>query len=412
MVPSMKVDLCVIGGGLSGAVAALHAAERGKQVVLIRRGWGGTALSSGAFDLADSGDLSSPGLTGEFEISYHLERIKKTNPHHPYHFLNFDHLSPSLELLKKAVSFKILGSYHENHLFLSQMGHWLRRAFAMESQFFDFKAAGRSKVLVLGFSPILPARGEAEGSPLYTSESIPWYRDEVNTLPSMMAKILDQPDELRKLARHIKAHIKSHFFSALLVPPVIGLDAFQQRRSELESLIGCPVYETAGAENSVPGVRFQKGLDRALSSQRVSVIDGKVEKVISEKKRILAVEVGQKEIEAFSFVLATGKFLAGGIRKKRGFQETVFGLPLFYKVSPVSKIDQKLLLRPDFFERQPIFEVGVKTDRGLFPVDDRGERVYENLRACGTVLYGFDPYGDESRFGVSMLSGYQAGGEA
>ncbi len=404
----MKVDLCVIGGGLSGTLSAVHAGSKGKRVVLVRSGWGGTALSSGAFDVADT---SHEG----FEIRDHIEQIKKEYPDHPYHFLNFENLSPAFELLKKVFPFRILGSYRENHLFLSQMGRWLRRAFAMESQSFDFKVSGRRKALVIGFSPMIPA--PLLQSELCISESVPWHRNEVNLLPQTMAKFLDRPEELQNLAKHIKSKIKSHFFQALLVPPVIGLDYFSERRRELESLMGCPVYETLGGSNSVPGIRFQRGLVEALRSQNIAVINGRAEKVRKEKKKILAIggyeDSGDLfEIEASSFVLATGKFLSRGIRIKRSgriFQEPLFHLPLFYRGTPVSEMSPGSLLRDDFFEKQPFLEVGVKTNRRLLPLDDSGEIVYENLRVCGTLLYGFDPYGGESRFGVSMLSGYQAG---
>ncbi|MEK7790212.1 MAG: FAD-binding protein [Deltaproteobacteria bacterium] len=402
----MKVDLCVIGGGLSGTLSAVHAASKGKRVVLVRSGWGGTALSCGAFDVADT---SYEG----FEISDQIEQIKKEYPHHPYHHLNFGNLSPSVELLKKVFPFRILGSYRENHLFLSHMGHWLRRAFAMESQSFDFKVSGRRKALVIGFSPMIPA--PLLQSELCISESIPWHRNEVNLLPQTMAKFLDRPEELQNLAKHIKSKIKSHFFQALLVPPVMGLDYFSERRRELESLMGCPVYETLGGGNSVPGIRFQKGLEEALRSQNITVVNGRAERVEKERKRALAIK-GRKhggepfEIEASFFVLAAGKFLTGGIRKNRLFQEPLFHLPLFYRGTPVSEMSPGSLLRDDFFEKQPFLEVGVKTNHELLPLDDSGEIVYENLRVCGTLLYGFDPYGGESRFGVSMLSGYQAGG--
>lgn len=401
----MKVDLCVIGGGLSGVMAALHAASKGKRVVLVRSGWGGTALSCGAFDVADSAHEG-------FEIRDHVEQIKKDTPDHPYHHLNFENLSPACELLKKVFPSRILGSYRENHLFLSHMGHWLRRAFAMESQSFDFKVSGRRKALVIGFSPMIPA--PLLQSELCISESISWHRNEVNLLPQTMAKFLDRPEELQNLAKHIKSKIKSHFFQALLVPPVMGLDYFSERRRELESAMGCPVYETLGGSNSVPGIRFQRGLDEALRSQNIVVMNGRAEGVEKERKRALSIKGREHggepfEIEASFFVLAAGKFLTGGIRKNRIFQEPLFHLPLFYRETPVSEMSPGSLLRDDFFEKQPFFKVGVKTNRELLPLDDSGEIVYENLRVCGTLLCGFDPYGGESRFGVSMLSGYQAG---
>ena len=48
----MNVDVLVIGGGMAGAVAASKAADSGQEVAVVRRGYGATALSSGAIDIA------------------------------------------------------------------------------------------------------------------------------------------------------------------------------------------------------------------------------------------------------------------------------------------------------------------------------------------------------------------------
>ena len=105
----MKADLAVIGSGLSGVVAALRAASQGKRVIVVRKAWGGTALGSGAFEIADSDTLSH-------EVPYHMARIKKENPYHPYHQLDATLLEPALHLLKEALPFSLEGSLRKNHM--------------------------------------------------------------------------------------------------------------------------------------------------------------------------------------------------------------------------------------------------------------------------------------------------------
>ena len=50
----MNPDIIIIGGGMAGAAAAISAKAKGADVTLIRKGFGSTALSSGAFDILDT----------------------------------------------------------------------------------------------------------------------------------------------------------------------------------------------------------------------------------------------------------------------------------------------------------------------------------------------------------------------
>ena len=50
----MNPDIIIIGGGMAGAAAAIAAKNKGADVTLIRKGYGSTALSSGAFDILDT----------------------------------------------------------------------------------------------------------------------------------------------------------------------------------------------------------------------------------------------------------------------------------------------------------------------------------------------------------------------
>lgn len=371
-------------------MAALRASSQGKKVAVVRKGWGASALSSGIFEVAQT--------QGEqYEFSSALSYLKQKNPYHPYHQLDLEVLPTAFELFKKFFPLKIQGSYTENHLFLSDMGFWRRAAFAMEPQFLDFRTIGRKKVLTLGYD-------------------FSWFQ-EAHLLPQMLAKKLDHPDEVRKLAQQIKSKFQLHQYDILLLPPVLGLDFFSDMKRELEHLLGLPVYETVATPPSVPGLRFQKALDASLHKASIPIIQGKVKNFDHHKKKIsalrvsdeLATEFNETTLEADTFILATGKFFSGGIRKDRVFSETVFHLPLFFENEKINGWDTQKLLKKKFFKSQPLFQCGIKTDKMLVPLDEFGEPCYENVRVCGTLLQGFDPSHDGNTFGVQMLSGYKAG---
>ncbi len=379
----MQVDLIVIGSGLSGTMAALKAAFDGKRVVVIRKAWGGTALSNGAFDIAGP---STPSEEEPKNIGYYYERLKIQKPFHPYHNLEWTHLVPAIELLKKSLPFVIKGSYEKNSLFLTERGEKIERAFAMEHHVFDPQiVSGRA----------------------FFMEKIPTTSFLYGLLPQIIAKRLEDSEVLRKFVKNIKtSDLKSH--SSLVMPPLLGLSRFTEVRSQFENLMGIAVFETLG--HSVPGIRFQYGLDLALKKNGISIIEGEIQKIKTKGKMILSVSLDTKtEVESRHFILATGKYFSGGIRKEKKFRETVFNLPLFFRNERVCEQGTSYFLKKEFLKAQPIFEIGVRTNEKLEPLNEASEVVYENLRACGSILMGFDPYRQGSRFGVGLLSGYKAG---
>ena len=394
----------VIGSGLSGTVAALRAASQGKRVIVVRKAWGGTALGSGAFEIADSDTLSQ-------EVPYHMARIKKENPDHPYHQLNAALLEPALHLFKEAFPFSLEGSLRKNHVLMLQTGQTLNAAFAMTSHFFDLQTNLDKNILVLGVRPIvMPINRKFKN---LTFDHVDWPASEANLLPATIAKSLDHGDRLKQFAAQVKSKTSAHHFDILLMPPFLGLDRFVEVRKAFEMLLGTPVFEMLGVYPSVPGIRFQKGLEAALAKKKISIVQGRVEAIHITKRRVVSIEVKRadqiEKIEGAGYVLATGKFFSGGIRKEAVFRETVFNLPLFYQHDPVYEKETGLLVKKDFLKKQPLFQMGVRTDKDLKPVGQSGDVLYDNVRVCGTILAGIDPHRDHSRFGVSLLSGYQAG---
>jgi anaerobic glycerol-3-phosphate dehydrogenase len=90
-------------------------------------------------------------------------------------------------------------------------------------------------------------------------------------------------------------------------------------------------------------------------------------------------------------VLATGKYLGGGIVADPRPREPVLGLPLFSRGVPVERLAPRDLVERARFRDQPFASLGVRTDGGGRPLDEHGRVVYENVSACGDLLAGLDP---------------------
>ena len=98
-------------------------------------------------------------------------------------------------------------------------------------------------------------------------------------------------------------------------------------------------------------------------------------------KAVRTVNLGAYPLEAEHFVLATGKFLGGGlVSDMEGIYEPLFGLDVDYDP------DRSRWFRESFGASQPFLRFGLKTDAKSRP--SIGGRTVENLYACGEILAG------------------------
>jgi glycerol-3-phosphate dehydrogenase subunit B len=118
-------------------------------------------------------------------------------------------------------------------------------------------------------------------------------------------------------------------------------------------------------------------------------------------------------VESKSVVLATGKFIGGGITgDESGFREPVFNLPPvteeFYSATGVLplKHTSKFAITTS---GQPFLASGLSVDLTLRPVDKNGDPAYENLFSAGSTIAGYNYSAEKSGLGVALVTGYTAG---
>ena len=115
-----------------------------------------------------------------------------------------------------------------------------------------------------------------------------------------------------------------------------------------------------------------------------------------------------------ALVLATGRFVGGGIVERGGqLVEPLLGLPLHdLSGRRVDGLAARQLVRRDYEGEQPLFGTGVRTDMRLRPLGPDGLPRLANCFAAGDLLGCFDPARDRTGLGVALLSGRRAGIEA
>ena len=100
-----------------------------------------------------------------------------------------------------------------------------------------------------------------------------------------------------------------------------------------------------------------------------------------------------QELKAKEYILATGKYFGGGINLGyRKVRETVFNLPVFQRreEKPIHYRNEISWKDRDFLDSQPWTELGLKVGKDWRVLDESNTPLFENVRACGSVLGGVD----------------------
>jgi glycerol-3-phosphate dehydrogenase subunit B len=426
----LVADVLVIGGGMAGAMAALAARERSARVLLVRRAPGATALSSGAIGAAPDA-WAAPGepFASRLGTLAAARRIAANRPEHPYAALG-----PALDTLEEALAFAaaqlvdVLAPPGARPLFLATpYGAVVTAALAQRTMVAADLAAVRGPLAVVGFRGHRGfdarfvagalARWELVGGPRPLLLELDAFMREDLALarPHELARALEAPGAAEEVGRLLKAALPAGAGAALF-PPVLGLSPGACVMGRIVEAAGLPVAETLSDVPSVPGLRLQAALDARLLAAGVETVSGEV-LVDRDARPGDAVLAGAREVRARSWVLATGRFIGGGIVRRGQLLEPLLGIPVQATEGGISGVH--LASRPagsltDRERRapQPLLAAGVRVDRQLRPLAATGAPVHPRLFAAGAVVGGHEVAADGTGLGVAILTGYLAGAAA
>lgn len=415
-------DVLVVGGGMAGAVAALSARRSGVSVRVVRRALGATAMSSGAVDVAASpfapgGDLA--GQAGDYLEA--AEAISRVRPRHPYAVLKaqLHRLPEALAFLVDALPELFVAPGKHNALLATPLGTVKPTALAQRSQVGGDLRALEGPVVVahLGVNPRfdapLVAQGVAAAARALGRELEvqavavrPFRRiEDALRTPYELAQDLDAPGRLEALVEELRLALPSGTRTVLL-PPLLGRKT-PRLAERLSELLGVRCCEVLSGSPSVPGVRLQEALDAAMKAAQIELL----ELELTRSKEGMLMLAGAP-VEAKAVVLATGKFIGGGIQREARFDEPLFGLPVFVSGREAGGMAMEALLSERVTDEQAAFRAGVRIDGSLCPLDAEGRRAVSNLFAAGSVIEGYDPASDKTGLGVAVFTGFLAGAAA
>ncbi len=230
--------------------------------------------------------------------------------------------------------------------------------------------------------------------------------NEVYTEHRASALILSQ--NRKKLARTLKPHIKDAQIIGL--PAILGLYRTLEVVSDLEKLIGVPVFEIPTIPPSIPGLRLKEAFERGLRAKGVKYLSlNRVLEVRHQTDEYFEVDIGritaEQTVRSRGIILASGRFIGGGLQADRKrIKETIFDLPVY---QPDNRADWH---RRDFLDARGhlVNRAGVEIDDLFRPLNGSRQPAFRTLFAAGSLLAHNDWKRIKCGAGVAIASAFGA----
>lgn len=435
-------DVLVVGGGLGGCMAALAATEHHSSVSVEL-----VAPTPERF-LDDSGLIDVLGYTQESDgpVARPLYKIRGLPDGHPYSRFGTRTLQNALSLFDDELGTDdgngtpnqafspvqrddgppVQCRYHRggtelNALVPTSVGQ-VRPVSRYPASIASGLVSDDRPMRIVGFDQEthldaeLAAERLGERVPYDVSATTVEFPENLGENPPAleMARALDENREMadgtpirEALAAELRPHLDVE--PRLGFPAVLGVENSRTVRRDLESVLQTEVFEIPFGQSSLSGIRLRERLYECLENRDVTLHrETAVTDFESENGRIRTVETTDgQEFDASEYVLATGGLDAGGLVATRtDVTEPVFGCHVPHPER------RDWWTKAEFLGDHPFAEFGVRITDGLQPRDFDGNPAFENLRAAGSVIGGFDFTTAQSKSGVALVTGYEAGRQA
>lgn len=415
----MFFDVIIIGAGLAGLLAAEVAQSRGARVLVLARGMGSLPLTTacldalGYFPPASEEVVNSPFLT--------LPQLIAAYPQHPYALVGLSKITEAFSYFQKLtqkIGLPYCGSLNSNFLLPTPLGTFRPTCLVPETM-------GAGELTIPGLVLLLGFSGLKDFSPYLAASQLNQLKEKGKIAAHFRAEIIevingggnslhiaaafDKENFRKELIKKIKMHLKSA--ERIGLPAVMGLNFSAEALADLQEQLPTKIFEIPLPPPSIPGLRLHNKLRHHLQSAGVRLLIG-LEALVPEKEGdylkgfVLGDSKYSPSYKAASFILATGKFVGGGLEAKRDkIVETLLNLPLSYPEKRKDWFNSNLL----GLLGQPFNRVGITVDANLQPVNVAGKVVYKNLFAAGGIIGHSDSMAEKSGGGIALATGYLAG---
>lgn len=414
-------DLIVVGGGLTGLMAAWRASTVGLRTVLIATSAGSLPYTSGALDLLGV----YPTETKRFRphLWQALSELLEECPEHPYARVGLKGVRDAWVALADMLQKSPLqyGVQPEvNSLLITAAGtlkptHLLPGSMRANAEAW----AHLAPTLVLGFRRFMDFSPEHVMAGLHCR----W--------PGLRAARVDACNldaegwPGRVTAANLTAAFSRPAFRAqfceavkpllggvryLGLPAVLGQEDVMEVCGDLRQWLGVEVFEIPLLSPSIPGIRLARYLEERVRGAGVTVINGrKVSRLEWPREGgVRAVRAGSTVEQRFSgqaLLLATGRFFGGGLEAHAsGVREPLLNLAVETPASRDQWHMRSFLGAPG----HPINRVGLQVDDTFRVLDTTGRPIHDLIYAAGAILAHHDWVREKSGAGVSVATAWGA----
>ena len=415
---AIESEVLVVGGGLAGLTSALSAARAGADVRLVSYKQSTLRNASGLVDLL--------GYTpdGDGPLSDPYAAIPDLPERHPYRTVGVDGVREAMALFDDVVP-DYRGGHTDANALLPTHGGTIKPTARYPAGASAGLASDDRDVLLVGLAGMVDfdathaaAHLKAAGVPFDVrgvTIEFPGNLD-AKAKVTRYAKLLDTNGEVTVRGRERPARdalaerVNTELAGEQRVgfPAILGDDDAAGVRVALRERLGVEVFEVPMGPPSLPGLRLEDALFAALDEAGASfetgnpVVDydgeGRIERVYVEKNG------ARIPNSADQYVLATGGLVGKGVESDReGVYEPIFDCHVPHAADRYDWFDTEA------FGDHAFARFGLRTDDDLRPQDADGSVEFENLRAAGAVLGGYDFAAEKSGSGVSIATGYAAG---
>ncbi len=224
------------------------------------------------------------------------------------------------------------------------------------------------------------------------------------------AHLLEKKAAFERFITHLQKIVSQNSIKTLIFPPVLGVESFEDYWSAIKKEVGIEIAETLSLVPSIIGVRVQKKIASFYKKNMVRTLSGKVVGFKKSSNKIISLltnKIEYPEIPVGGVVLATGKYIGGGIDMDSNFFESIFDLPIFYGDKKLDRGYYSQMFTENYFDKQPAYSIGVKINPMFQPIDESYKIVFENLFAAGNIIQGYNYLNGDGGMIVAASTGVE-----
>jgi glycerol-3-phosphate dehydrogenase subunit B len=407
-------ELAVIGSGIAGFAASIFALNRGISTAQVGN-TGAVAYTTGYLDLLGQPDGVPHTMTDPWQA---LQTLRTSSPQHPLSRIAATDIQQAFAeftafLTEFGLTYTSPGK--QNIMALSPIGTLKPTLCVPLTMAAGPQALADKAACVIvdihglkGFSGTEMVANLRTQWPALSTRRISFpdmERGEV--YPEVMARALQVPATRARLAELLKG-VAGHA-TVMGLPAILGMHDPDQVHAELERLTGLTIFEIPTMPPAVAGLRLRELFEQALPQRGATLIPQQKVTALTLAADAATLELsdsyGAIRIHAQAVILATGRFLSGGLdAHPDGITEHLLNLPV---TQPSSRAEW---YRERYTDPRghPIHRAGIEVDHRFRPLRKDTSIFHERLFAVGSILAHHDWIRSRSGAGIAIATAYQA----